>query len=689
MKISRINRGLILAGAVAAAMNSIQAFAGTSTNTSGPVQQGQSDGGTGNPSLNNPAVTISFAGQTALQNFDESPGITELAPGTSIVLHDGTNGAPVTYIAPNNNSDYVQLANPNFGTPDTSPGTPTDPSTSTEQIASAIRLEWHSEGSIDGFYDLINDEIGFNQTSGPISNEALRTPSSSNPTWINTNEFTAGGTSNGFTLDNSASDDLANTYSTTVYNQATGVNLLGGQNRVQFSVGEYPTEAFAVSGTPSPTATPGSPGYGQGNPALKTGSVLTNLGTAGGRQQFQSSSIANESTSIDDPQTDAAYAAGPWNTAGANNITSTPFAVTAVTYSANPGTGLERLNETDAQWLQTTGRLQNGALFNVVARTVDTGQRVVFAANTGVDPSWAVGSNDDGNTTSSAAGKAQDSIGASYRYDGKTSGSLAQTTISNGRMAVGALSIPKAQKATQTTPIRALDIGFNYTSSNDPTLSSYGSDNNDSNPEFVRADFNTIVSSNSTTRYQAVLISHYNTVKTPNQTALDAELTAEDIDPSNATPAQQSAAWAAIPSFDPSTAETDGTPSFPVSGIKGDTTGDVAAFLSNIVNSVGTAAAGLTPTTVNNPADNLFLNGYLIPGLLDYTRQTDGGPITPVTLSPASQTEQNEVEENYGSLFTTDGTYASNNQTIGSVLTMERAIRPTPSMATSQLPPSR
>jgi len=665
MKTSRINRALILAGAVAAGLNTIPTFAGTSANTTGPVQQGTSDG-SNNYANNNPAVTISFAGQTALQNFDEGGGMTELSPGTDIVLHDGTDGAPVEYTAPSTTGTFVQLASSNFATPDQHPGTPTSPSTSTDQVASAVRLEWHTEGSVDGFYDLINDEIGFNQSSGPISNEALRTPSSSNPTWINTNSFSAGGTINGLSLDNSSNDDLANTYSTTVYNQATGVNLLGGQNRVQFSVGEYPTEAFAVAGTASPTATPGSPGYGQGNPALKTGSVLTNLGTQGGRQQFQSSSIANESTSIDDPQTDAAYASGPWNTAGANNITSTPFAVTAVTYSANPGTGLERLNESDTQWLQTTGRLQNGALFDVVARTVDTGQRVVFAANTGVDPSWAVGSNDDGNSTNSTNAKAQHSIGASFRYDGKTSGSEAETTVSQGRMAIGALSVPEAQKATGAAPIRALDIGFNYTSSNDPTLASYGSDNNDSNPEFVRADFNTIVSSNASTRYQAVLISHYNTVKTPNQTALDAELTSEDIDPATATAAQQSAAWAAIPSFDPSTAETDGTPSFPVSGIKGDTTGDVAAVLSNIINSVGTAAAGLTSTTANNPADNLFLNGYLIPGLLDYTRQTDGGPIIPVTLSSASQTEQNEVNSNYGSLFTTDGTFASNNQTIGS-----------------------
>jgi hypothetical protein len=635
------------------------ALAGTSTNTGGPVQQGQNGG------VNNPAVTISFSGQTALRTFDTSPAISELAPGTDIILHDGTNGAPVEYIAPNDASTFVQLASPNFTAPDTNPGTPLSPSTNDIQSASAIRLEWHEQGSIDGFYDLINDEIGYNQTSGPISVEAQRTPSSSNPTWINTNKFTAGGNAAGFTLDNSANDILANTYSTTVYNQATGVNLLGGQNRIQFSVGEYPTEAFSVAGTPSPNASAGSTGYGQGNPALRQASTLTGLGAGGTRQTFQSSSIANESTSIEDPQTDANYASGPWNTGGASNISSTAIAATAVTYSANPGTGLLRINEGDAQWLQTTGRLKNGALFNVVARTVDTGQRAVFALNTGVDPSWAVGSNDDGNSTSTAAANAQHSIGSSLRFDGKTSGSEAEKTIAQSRMAVGALSVPEATAAAGNAPVRALNVDFN--DSTDPTIGGVTDDS-----KFIEANFNTIVS-NSNSRYQAVLISHYNTVKAPNATALNAELAAlygTGRNQGNTTALQQQTAWAAIPSYDPTTAETDGTPSIPVSGIKGDTTGDVAAFISNIVNSVGTADAGLTPASANNPADGLLTTGFLPAGLLNWTRTTDGGSITPVTLSSAAQAEQNSANSNYGYLFTTDssinpGSFASNNETIG------------------------
>jgi hypothetical protein len=720
MKMQNRKNALALLGAVAAAMSGINALATTFVDTASQVQQGTSDGtvanggDSGNTALNNPAITISFSGQTALANFDESPGITELAPGTSIVLHDGpadVNNGEVTYTANTASGSYVQLANPDFTSGDTNAGTPASPSNATVQIASAIALEWHEEGSVDGFYDLINDQIGYaggspTNVGTPISNESLRVPSTANPTFINTASFSVGGqTINGFNLaaSTATTNVLADTYNSAVYTQATGNNIAGGQNRVQFSVGEYPTEAFAVAGTASPFATPGSAGYGQGNTALTAGTLKTALGQAGADEQFQPSTIANEATTTIDPQTDANYAAGPWNTAGANNITSIPFAVTAVTYSANPGTGLERLNESDTQWLQTTGRLQNGALFNVVARTVDTGQRVVFALNTGIDPSWAVGSNDDGNSTSTASANAQHSIGSSLRFDGKTSGGEAETTISQSRMAIGALSIPEAQKAKATAPIRALDIGFNYMSATDPTLSSYGSDNNDSNPEFVRANASTIESSNSTTRYAATLISHYNTVKAPSVTALNAELAAiygAGSNINNTSSAQQQNAWAAVQSFDPSTAETGGAPSVPVTGIKGDDvgfnsatdtydssngTGDVAAFLSNIINSVGTAS-GASSTNALNPADSLFANGYLIPSLLDYTRQTDGGAITTVTLSGSQLAYQSTVNSTYGSLLTTDNTNASNNQTDGSLATYGAANTGTPSLSGNTIP---
>ena len=215
---------------------------------------------------------------------------------------------------------------------------------------------------------------------------------------------------------------------------------------------------------------------------------------------------------------------------GRTTSAAAPFAATAVTYSANPGTGLERSTKAIPSGCKQQADFKTGALFNVVARTVDTGQRVVFALNTGIDPSWAVGSNDDGNTTSTAGANAQHSIGASLRFDGKTSGSKAETTISQSRMALGGFSIPEAQKAKSTAPIRRLDIGFDYTSAtihpdDEPTQQLRSGESAKRSPNSFSDDrqHDTKAAMPHAT-YGATLISHYNTVKAPNVTALNSEL---------------------------------------------------------------------------------------------------------------------------------------------------------------------
>jgi hypothetical protein len=173
------------------------------------------------------------------------------------------------------------------------------------------------------------------------------------------------------------------------------------------------------------------------------------------------------------------------------------------------------------------------------------------------------------------------------------------------------------------------------------------------------------------------LISHVNTVKAPNPTALLNEEISLGYLPSGSpvsdatntslvSAANQSTAWSQVSTFDPATAETDSTPATaPISGIKGDPTGDAAAVISNVVNSTGTAAAGITAASANNPADGLFGLGFLVPGLLDYTRTADGDPITPVTLSSAALSEQATVNANYGTFFTTDGSPGANANTTG------------------------
>ncbi|HYO08318.1 MAG TPA: hypothetical protein VER17_05055 [Tepidisphaeraceae bacterium] len=612
------------------------ARAGTSVNASGPVQQGTSTS-PGDYANNYPAVTISLSGQVALRNFTAGAGISTLRPNASSTFYFGPSGTPVTYYAANDGGAYVQLAKKDFTTGDFGLGATSIANAPVTQGHSAIRVEWHEQGSVQGLNDLINDQVGYTTGAGGtgiISNVASRGPSVSNPTWVNTNQFTAGGTLNGHVL---AGGNFGDTYDTSVYDRASGRNLQGGQNRIQYSQGEHKTENFAVAGTPSRSAAPGAPGFGTGNPALAPAATPLGLGNAGGRQSFFPQSYANQSSDKVDPESPAgqAYAPGPWNTAGANNIDSQQFAVTAVTYSANPGTGLYRLNKGDAQWLLTAGRLANGADFNSVSRANDAGQRTVPAVNVGVDPSWAVGENDDGNTSGTAAQNAQRSLGGAIRFSGKTSGTDSRGAIAQSRMAFGPLSIAEARGAASAAPVRALDIDFNHlTDSGNPA-------------DFKRVTFDNIINFD----YKAVLISHINTVKRPRPDLLSAYRASNP----GASDAQVQAWWNNL-----SSAQT---------GIKGDRFGNVKSFTDNILQSVGTAASGLTQASVNNPADALYIAGYLVPGLLNYSREVDGGPLAPKNLTPAQLAVQQEVRDNYGPLFSPDGSAGANAQTIGTAAT--------------------
>jgi hypothetical protein len=633
-------RALAMAAAAVVAAIPVNALAGESTNSSGdPTAQG----------IGTPAITISFSGQTALRTFNNSQGISTLQPNSSIMYNFGPTGAsPVTYYASTSSAGYVQLAKKDFTTSDSGLGATSIATAPATQFHSALRVEWHEQGSVQGQFDLINDQIGYvspdGGATGYISNLTSRGPSVANPTWINNTSFNAAATLNGHTLNGA---NFANTYDTSVYNRVTGRNLQNGQDRIQFSVGEYKTESLAKNGTASRAATPGTAGYGLGNPVLKTAANTIGLGVAGGRQQFYNESFANESTDKVDPNstTNAHYASGPWNTAGAYNIDSKQISVTTVAYSANPGTGLSHINRGDSQWLLTTGRLRNGADFNVVIRANDAGQRVIPAISVGVDPSWSVGENDDGNTSTTANANAQKTLGADFRFSGKTSGTEARNAIAQSRLGFGPLSITETRGAASNAPVRALDVDFEHlTDTGNPA-------------DFIRSNFDNLVNhTNYGTAenpiyhptYRGVLISHYNTIKAPRPDLLAAFQSANP----GATAEQTQNWWNGL-----SSANT---------GIKGDPFGNVAAFINNITNSTGTAAAGITPASANNPADALFGSGFLIPGLLNYSRQFTGEPVTPVTLNPAQLAEQANVKANYGPLFTADGTSGSNAQTIGS-----------------------
>ena len=131
------------------------------------------------------------------------------------------------------------------------------PST-TVQRHSALRLEWHWNGTVDGSNDLINDQIGYSQTTGSVAPQqgANRGPTVANPIYVNTNVFSGTGGSgalnlapalNGFTVSNNTGLGTYNTYSSANYDQA-GNNLLGGTNRVQFSFSDYKTIDYSRAG---------------------------------------------------------------------------------------------------------------------------------------------------------------------------------------------------------------------------------------------------------------------------------------------------------------------------------------------------------------------------------------------------------------------------------------------------------
>ena len=311
----------------------------------------------------------------------------------------------------------------------------------------------------------------------------------------------------------------------------------------------------------------------------------------------------NPSTVSNGNPSGTAYAAGPWNTAGLDNLSSTPVAANAVLIAANPGTGLSRLNKGDTQWLQTTGRLVNGLQFNIVTRDADLGQRPSFA-------------NRDRNRRHLGGGRERRRGYHDYplrqtcsthwdRSDipGKSSDTEVNYTIAQSRMAAGVLALTSTIAEKSYQPVRSLDIDFNDLS--DPKLPSGATDDS----QFISANLNTI----SSYQYQAVLLGYVTTVKAPNSAALAAY---ESVHPG----LSDAQAWAQLSSFNPA------NPSDPtVSGIKGDTTGDVAKFLTNMLNSQGSYQ---TLTTANDPADAFLSNSYLLPNLLANSRDPSTGMIS-------------------------------------------------------------
>jgi hypothetical protein len=471
-------------------------------------------------------TTISISGSTALKNFLNAPGDTWLTPGQTFTDTLGS------WTAPNDNSTEFQLA----------PSSNDQPPVINSGKADLLRIEYHASGSVEGIQDLVQSQIGTGVNW---------VPTSGNPVFVNRNQFNA------------------------INASGPGGWALTQQNAVQMAVSDVnPIQGFSIAGTPSVTAAPGTAGYGQGNPALGgtqiTNTQLANLTNASNiRPQLVDQNVLNMSSSK--------FGVGDWNTATFANLDATKVAVTATLYAANPGTGLTQINRTDAQWLQTNSRLQNGATFNFTSRDVNSGTRNVAANDAGVDPSFAVGKNDAGNGFLANATTTQVSLNPNgITFSNKTSGGaqLLPTLLVN-RMSIGTIGLSDAIG----------NVSPSGSGGANPLVSLAYSDSTDGSTPYVQANFSSISSGS----YAFWQNETYVTLKDPN-----------GFNAANGT-------WAS---------QTDAQ-----TGILGDPTGAVAAYRQNVL--YGAYNEG-TLAGLNNPGDTLIANSFIPEEYMAVTKTVDG-----------------------------------------------------------------
>jgi hypothetical protein len=535
-------------------------------------------------------ATVSISGSTALKNWFLSGGSTLLTPGQSFTIGGvatsnstlGTatySSTPITVTAPSTPTADYELA----------PNTYQTATSNYTNSADLLRLEYHASGSVEGIQDLLNSQVGVGAPS-PLN--------SSDPVYINPTGGSATASANN---------------KVTATNTSAGGWAFGQQAPVTMAVADVnAVQGFAISGgTPNVHATAGSPGYGYGNPALSSNLtfsqtlVTASNGTPGIRAALVDSSALSLSNTTK-------FGTGAWNTATFANVQSTPFAATATLFAANPGTGLTQINRTDAQWLETTSRLQNGASFNFTSRDVNSGTRNMSSTITGLDPSWAVGKNDAGNGYLSTGGTSQISLNpAGVTFSNKTSGgSQLLPTLEVNRLAVGTIGISDAIGSVNASGANGAN----------PLVSLAYSDSTDGSAPYVQATTANITNGS----YVLWQTENFVTLKNP-----------AGYNAANGT-------WAS---------QTDAQ-----TGILGDTVGATAAFRGNIL-----YASNNEPNTlgINNPGDALIANSLLPLEYMQFQKTMDGVGNTTYSstgatwVGPAGDAALNA---NFGSNFNTVNT---------------------------------
>ena len=273
------------------------------------------------------------------------------------------------------------------------------------------------------------------------------------------------------------------------------IGSVNGVNDVAQAGGLLPATNFATSS--------GNPFWHMGtrlNAAPANGTVLSNGYTWQGKQPVriawsdvraeQAFSLAG-AAAYDKRPTAAGYGLGRDLPAGGTNyqkltsagslvggveasttrLRNEDLAVVPFTISANPGTGLSRVSEEDAQWLSATGRMRNGANFNFTTRDIGSGTRNQAGNNLRLDPSWAAGERD---RIDAATGQERDPFdfvrnddrpSAEATFGDKTSGSSRlRNVVIHSRMALGVLSSgdvgSRGRSTASTEPIRVLAVDW-------------------------------------------------------------------------------------------------------------------------------------------------------------------------------------------------------------------------------------
>ncbi len=228
------------------------------------------------------------------------------------------------------------------------------------------------------------------------------------------------------------------------------------QTSVDIGVMDVPTIQFVKqSGTPTPTAQPGTAGYG-------ANAAKTALNQSNGLKTLDNTSVATGislNTNIGSPD--------------ANTVFDTVTAWSPIGAIANPGTGKTQISFDELKHLEVTGRMPSGENLVAVVRDAGSGTRNGFQTSIGIDPSWGDGEGyspkNANNFDFNFDGAGENNIlGPDYLPDAKGGSGHLEDTLQNTRLAIGHTGLLGGSRAGVDSASHKYDVlsvskdGVNY-----------------------------------------------------------------------------------------------------------------------------------------------------------------------------------------------------------------------------------